>query len=183
MAKKSRRSFKLIFKVKIIKYYEKVRSKAKTAAKFNIDRKSVRRWLNERVKIFDSLFKRSRSYIHRNCSSHFPELERILNNFVIEQRSRGVCVTSREIKREALRIANNLNIINFTASNGWFENFLKRFNFTLRRISSTGRQLPTNIKEIIQDHLKTCADDMAGRDRSEVFNFDETCVYLDNPSK
>ncbi len=66
-------------------------------------------------------------------------------------------------------------------SRGWLFNFLKRKNLVLRRVTSGGKQLPLNTKQIISDFHDLCKIKRVGLSRASVFNFDETSVQLDQP--
>ena len=44
----------------------------------------------------------------------------------------------------------------FTASEGWLRGFLRRKNYTLRRITTTGRDLPSDFLETIVQFHKDC---------------------------
>ena len=94
-----------------------------------------------------------------------------------------MCLTGLTIKSKALSLAKSQNISDFKASSGWLRRFLNRFDYTLRRITSVGRELPVNFKDVIENILSFCADNILNRERSSVFNMDETCVYLDSPGK
>jgi hypothetical protein len=41
----------------------------------------------------------------------------------------------------------------FKASGGWLRNFLKRKNLVLRRITTTGRDLPTNTLQTVKEFI------------------------------
>ena len=74
--------------------------------------------------------------------------------------------------------------VEFQASNGWFINFCKRHRYTLRRITTTGRELPSNSIEIIKKFLSDFQriTSSFGFSRDQIVNMDETAIYLDNPS-
>jgi hypothetical protein len=64
-------------------------------------------------------------------------------------------------------------------------NFLRRNRFVLRRITTTGRDLPENAIEnilaFIADMEKTFGDQI-DIDFDSIVNMDETFVYIDMPS-
>lgn len=77
--------------------------------------------------------------------SMYPAMENQLANWISEKRNLGCCITANSIKSKAIEYFNELyknteeGIVEFNCSNGWFNNFLKRKNFTLRRITTSGR--------------------------------------------
>ncbi|CAF1130576.1 unnamed protein product, partial [Brachionus calyciflorus] len=73
----------------------------------------------------------------------------------------------------------------FIASDEWLDGWLKRNNKTLRRVTSTGRDLPSNFGVKLADFLKISIECFrnVNRDRTKIFNMDETSIYLDCPSR
>ena len=71
-------------------------------------------------------------------------MENELFAWIMERRAAGLCVStglcvSGMIRAEALRILPNGT---FSASNGWLDRFMKRKRLTIRRITTSGRELP-----------------------------------------
>ena len=64
---------------------------------------------------------------------------------------------------------------------GW----LRRHNKALRRVTTTGRELPSNSKLILESFFLNCVEILRkyNFDRSKIYNMDETSIYLDCPSK
>ncbi len=63
--------------------------------------------------------------------------------------------------------------------------FLRRKNFTLRRITTTGRDLPSDFLETIVQFHKDCEIIVIDDDEfyaNALINMDETIVYVDKPS-
>jgi hypothetical protein len=112
--------------------------------------------------------------------AHFPVLEESLLRYVQAMRRDGAVVTGITILNKARALAQELNVINFVGSRGWLFNFLRRHNLVLRRITSGGKQLPINTKQIIRDFHERCMTLRIGLNRSEIFNADETSIQLDS---
>ena len=78
------------------------------------------------------------------------------------------------------------DIPRFCASNGWFENFLKRKNLVLQlsRITAKGRVLPKNFRAISLDYFSRNNEIFrkANFNRNLLMNMDQTSVYVDFPS-
>jgi hypothetical protein len=66
-------------------------------------------------------------------------MENELFAWIMERRAAGLCVSTGMIRAEALRILPNGT---FSASNGWLDRFMKRKRLTIRRITTSGRELP-----------------------------------------
>ena len=73
--------------------------------------------------------------------------------------------------------------LTFKASAGWLENFLRRHNLVLRRITSSGRDLPTNCGVVIAAFFRSNIEIFraAKFNRDLLMNMDETSVYVDFP--
>lgn len=105
-------------------------------------------------------------------------------------RAEKACVSGLSIQQEALKIFNRVYdgrieaSVAFSASEGWKTNFLQRHDLVLRRITTSGRDLPRNsitaIREFINDYQLLRG--MPNYERRIVINGDETAIYLDAPS-
>jgi len=72
-----------------------------------------------------------------------------------------------------------------TASNGWVRLFMRRWNFTLRRISGRGTAFKDRTHSVIIKYLCQVSDTIEkhGFKDNEIINFDETSFYMDSVSK
>ena len=95
------RQFSLAFKVKIVKYYESLqdnrpireRSIGFVSKKAHIHRQCLKKWLKTRVRLFDELNKHGRykmKPVSDKCEC--PVMERLVKDWVIAERSHGVCI-------------------------------------------------------------------------------------------
>ncbi len=75
----------------------------------------------------------------------------------------GLCVTTGIIQANALRILPNET---FSASNGWFDRFMKRKRLTIRRITTSGRELPRFALIHINKFLTECELGLIARSKS-----------------
>jgi hypothetical protein len=90
-------------------------------------------------------------------------------------------ISGTKILVQAKLIAKRLNLDNFQGSHGWLVNFLSRFCFTLRRIGSAGKDLPLNVKPLIEKFHEACRAKRVHFTRSQILNADETNIQLDSP--
>ncbi|CAF0774012.1 unnamed protein product [Brachionus calyciflorus] len=134
--------YNLAFKLKVIKFAEST-SKNKASKAFKVSRKQISKWIANKQKIFDSPGRLTRARVRRDDTAMYPDLENELKAWILEQRLLGYVVDGKSIKKQALEISTR-DHLNFRASNGWFSRFLKRSNFVLRRITTSGRDLPSN---------------------------------------
>jgi hypothetical protein len=126
----------------------------------------------------------------RTKNSYKPshlEMEIKLKDWILQERALGVCISGLVIRVKAFEIERAIcNQMNkpclFKPSNGLMGNFLRRNRFVLRRIPTTGRDLPENaienILSFIADMEKTFGDQI-DIDFDSIVNMDETFVYID----
>jgi len=95
-------------------------------------------------------------------------------------REQGRCVTGNMVKQQALQLSGN---VEFRASNGWLQNFLKRKHLVRRRITTSGRDLPRNAGQLVRDLLESSSKYRTPDfSRQSLVNMDETSIYLDDSS-
>ncbi|CAF0709703.1 unnamed protein product [Brachionus calyciflorus] len=172
--------YSLAFKLRAIKFAES-NSNNKASKRFKVSHKQIRKWIENKQKIIESPSRVTRARIKRDGTALYQELENELKAWIIEQRLLGYIVDGKSIKRQALDIARRDNL-EFRASSGWFSRFLKRSNFVLRRITTSGRDLPKNSKDVVLNFVNKCKHELCGVPRSSIINFDETSIYLDSRS-
>ena len=120
----------------------------------------MKEWQNKKEKIENMKYKRNTFKVKSGkVFSRYPDMEKELKKWIIDKRSKGGCECGFAIKQQASEIYRNVygsNFGNFQSSNGWIIKFLKRKNIVLRRITTTGRDLPPNTQTIINDFFATC---------------------------
>ncbi|CAF1027868.1 unnamed protein product [Brachionus calyciflorus] len=188
---KTRTRFNLDFKVKVISYYQAGHSINKCSNHFDIDRRIVSSWIRSQTRIKNMKLKRSvfRCKSQKDLAS-YPLMESQLIDWIKEKRSNGACISGFSIRQKAIelysRIYSNVDESNvqFKASNGWLVNFCKRKNLVLRRITTSGRELPKNTPTVVKQFFSTCQNivNLPTYSSNKVINMDESSVYLDFPS-
>ncbi len=69
----------------------------------------------------------------------------------------------------------------FVASNGWLHNFLGRYGLTLRRTTSTGRDLPGDCIKTIKHFITSCDKSFVEVELAAILAMDQTAIYQDAP--
>ncbi|CAF0945799.1 unnamed protein product [Brachionus calyciflorus] len=181
----------LSFKGKVINFYQKGNSINKCALEFKIDRRIISRWIKKESRIINTKLKRQRFAVtsERNMAM-YPVMENQLSNWIYEKRNQGCCITANSIRSKAIELFTTIykntdeSVTDFQCSNGWFYNFLKRKNFALRRITTSGRELPKNSISIIKNFFADCQKITNEPDfrPEKLINVDEKSIYLDFPT-
>lgn len=70
----------------------------------------------------------------RMRTSNFEDVEVVLIKWFKNVRSNNIFVSGNILKEKALEIANELNVENFNASNGWIERFKERHGLSFKKI-------------------------------------------------
>jgi hypothetical protein len=156
----------------------------KTSREFIVDRKTLRSWVANQASIRDTSMKSKRARrAYTGTKRPYEEMERELIAWIIENRNRGVCIGGKDIRFKALSILKTKNQDNFLASKGWLMKFLAHNRLSLRRITSVGAAKPKNLGQTVNNFIVDCESNFSGVSRNEIFNMDETAVYLDFPRK
>ena len=117
-------------------------------------------------------------------------METKLVEWITFQRSLGVWISGFTIRVKALELEQDIcqllfKPLLFKASQGWLYNFIRRLKFVLRRITTTGRELPENCIETILSFISQM-EKLFGSEEDvnfdSIINMDETCIYIDMPS-
>ena len=185
---KKRNSYSLKFKQKALVALAKNNNNYQnTAKRLGISRQSLMKWAKQKNKILNTNFKNIRRRVQTSANRAFyPTMENSLNEWIKDSRARGVCISGFSLKVKAIEIMREdetqTNMPQFKASDGWLFNFLRRKKLTLRRITTTGRDLPTNSANIIRNFIDDCSNRFTNINRAQIINMDEIAVYIDYPS-
>ena len=109
-------------------------------------------------------------------------MEEQLFQWITEHRTQDHCVSGRMIRLRALQITNDFYAVhnNFSASEGWFHRFLRRHKLALRRVTTSGRDLPSNVGQIIEHFLENSQNEfiVPNFNLRNVANMDETSNFI-----
>jgi hypothetical protein len=90
---------------------------------------------------------------HRRRRHRHPTMENEFLAWVMEKRASSLCVITGMIQAHALRTLPNRT---FSASNGWFDRFVNRKRLTIRRITTSDRELPRDTLNHTKKFLTEC---------------------------
>jgi len=72
------------------------------------------------------------------------EIEEKVFHWIVSMRARHLRITRKSISRTALNFAGVSST--FKASNGWIDNFLKRYSLSLRRKTHVSQRVPEDVE-------------------------------------
>jgi len=177
-----RKSYTVAQKLKIIQAVEKHGSITATAKYHNINKSMLSRWIKQ-----ENAFKTAKKSVRKIGSGRtptFPAQEEIVNEYILQQRSRNYIVSYNAIKSKM----SSLTPSYFKASNGWLYSFLKRYKLSLRICTTTVKRATTlstsitNRADSFHSFVLDSVKDWKGKE-FDIWNMDETPVWLDMPAK
>lgn len=197
MPPKSRRSFSLEFKLKVLDALQRNGGNVSgTAREFNVARRVVercrgqeetQRHLARKSKKRGDTLRRRRRLTKSEGSAHFSDLEDLLYDWIREQRNEGLLVHGRAVQSKAKQIANDLygeNGIEFKASGGWLSRFYRRKKLVSRRVTSVGQELPTNADALAEKFIADTSSLISTKKLPDISiaNMDESPYWFDMPT-
>ena len=170
------KNYSIGFKLHIIKFAElnRVRKASKT---FGPEPKLIRNWRKTKEQLLTESNKVARMIIQKLPSPKHADMQNQLYEWLCERREEGVCINTAMMKIEAKRL-----VPEFKASNGWFERFIAKKHLSVRRVTTSGRDLPNNVEAIVDKYLETCHESYSvpNFNRITLCNMDQTSIYLDS---
>lgn len=179
MAPKRHMSYTAAFKLQVIERAEVTGNRA-AARDFEIDERCIRRWRSEKPSLQD-MPKGKRA--KRSGVAHWPELEDILEKWILEEREKGHPVSTVKVRLQAKKIATNMGISDFNGNPNWCHRFMTRKKLSVRSKTTIGQTLPSDWKEKKESFLQFVKDLISekGFKESQIINMDEVPLTFDCP--
>ena len=150
------------------------------AIDFNVDSSVIRRLLSdeEQSKAMEAC-KMGRGRSKRIRQGAYPELESRLMEVLRWVRSNGLPLSKRAIRvlanieKQKMCASGDAHIIvNFTASDGWAMNFIRRHGLVTKRLHGAAASAPNCIES-----LRKLQEDLKNYPLSHIYNMDETGLF------
>jgi hypothetical protein len=119
----------------------------------------------------------------------YPEAEKELYDWVLDQRKKGLAVTFVTIRISMNEILDRADIAalygdlttEFKATTGWLNAFMKRHNLTRRRRTKISQKLPEQLEEKLEEFYWFIIRLRIRKsfELCNIFNMDETPVWFD----
>lgn len=181
-----KRSYTLAFKESAVRKAQNS-SNRQAARDVGVDEKRIREWrtklpLLQQAGAGPSSKKRCR-LPGGGRKPLMPEVEQAVADWVVLQRQSYHRVTRRAISIKAKALAVAQGQINFAASAGWVDNFMRRYDFTIRRRTTTGQRLPPELTAKVTKFVQFCSKQRNVHKLAPgcIGNMDETAIWADMP--
>lgn len=152
----------------------------RAAAKYGVDRKSLRQWSKKENQLMEMP---KNKCAMRKSEVHWPKMEEHIINLVAKMRKDGYVVTRNFIRDEAIKWSfNNREMsVNFKASINWVSRFMKRHNLVLRLKTKIAQKLPADLETKLIDFQQYIIQKRTEYDfpLASIGNMDETPVQFD----
>lgn len=187
VVKRKRTSYSVGQKVEVVTYAKQF-GRNKAAAHFKLDKSMVGRWVKASTSWTDKTNRNSKS-IGSGRKVFYPETEKKLYDWIIDQRKAGLAVNYAIIRVKMLEIMREPDIIalygdltnSFRLSNRWLYAFMKRRKLSLRRRTKIGQKLPKQTEELLENFHRFVIRLRIEKsyEMCNIFNMDETPVWFD----
>jgi len=159
------------FKRDVISYYITYNF-AMTLAKFTLPYGTLKSWIYKYSQLGDEFFLDKRAL---NKPKSIDEADVVINEFISNLRKYHLPVTASMVKQKALQVVTKQD---FTASDRWFQNFLKRSRLALRKKTHVVQKLKDDYKTEVLKYFSKLDEIRKGDERIIFLNFDEVAFPL-----
>ena len=167
-------------RVEIIKLVVKVGvSKREAARRYHVTENSIRNLLKDKERILSRYHMGNediRDERQRGGFAKHQDLEEKLYEWVKTLRARQVPLPPSLIQFRAKRMAEEMNISAFNASNGWYARFTRRNQVTARMLCGEGGDVDINDPTLV-DAMEALREKVAQYPPENVYNMDETGLF------
>ena len=168
-------------RVEVVKLLESGQSSRVIAAKLGVGRTQIQNVCKRKREImeeYDSNSNPESKRVRRVTAN--DEINELCYKWFVDATSRQVNVSGPLLQQKALKIASELNIESFKASNGWLEAFLKRHNIVFKTMSGERGTVDMTTVDSWKERLPTVCE---GYSPSDIFNMDETGLFYRDTTK
>jgi len=121
-------------------------------------------------------FKGSNPNLKKSRTALYANLDEAIFQWFREQRTKAIPLDGNLIKAKALQYAEALGIEEFSATNGWFDGWKKRYDVSFKKLTGESGSAPTHDKDSWLEHKWPVI--RAGFQPEDIFNADETALYF-----
>ncbi len=181
-----RTSYSVEEKLTVIKYAQENGRNA-AANHFDLNGSMIGRWVRKNNELEKE--NKKKKHIGSGRKALYPEAEKLLYNWIIEQRKKGLAVNYISVRLQMCKILKEPAIktlyptgeYEFQGNLSWISSFMKRFDLSLRRRTKISQKLPEDTEEKLEEFRRFVIRlrMQYNFDLNNIFNMDETPVWFD----
>jgi hypothetical protein len=112
----------------------------------------------------------------------WPTIEKKLYDWIVNERAKGMRISTVRVLQESKRIAQEDNINNFKAYPSWVFGFMKKNNLSVHFSTSVGQKLPSDWEAEVAKFCSYLRENLFGVDACHFRNMDQVPISFDMPS-
>ncbi|KAM3915673.1 pogo transposable element with KRAB domain [Leptodactylus fuscus] len=182
MSKQKRLSYKIPFKLEVVKY---AKEHGNRAAERHFGPPPTEKMIREWRKQEEALQKADKSkHTFREHTAKWPQIDVEMKEWIIHHRNNGLSVSTKMIRYEAKRLAAEKGIDDFTGSASWCYRFMRRSGLAMRTKTRIAQKMPKEYESKILSFHKFVIDARKknGFEIGQIGNMDEVPLTFDVPS-
>ena len=173
MAKRKRKELTLQEKVDVIACKDKnpaigIREKAE---KFKCGKTQIQSTLRDKRKLLHKFAKNGNASSKRARMCRFQDIDSAMLEWFRMARSKNIPVSGPMLQAKAVAVAEQMQLENFKASNGWLEKFKTQYKIKGMTVSDESGEVREQTVESWKKHLPQI---LAGYSPEDILNMDET---------
>ena len=164
-------------KIQVIDAVNSGLSNVKVASKFQCGRTQIAYILLNKTAILEAYTngtKSSTKYL-QPCNCQYHEINVKVLEFYFNARSKNMPVNGGLLKAEALAVVTNLNLKEFSASNGWLDSFSARHQLRYGTLHGQSAGVDSDVCDQWRHQLPCLCEGYSMRD---IWNIDETGIFF-----
>ena len=126
----------LVNKYNALKEIDAGQSCIATAKKYGVAKNTVSHWLKKKAEIFEIVERKNASKKRKRMkTATYEELDSAVYKWLKTARYNNIPISCSVFKEKALEFAKSLDLKDFQASDGWMDQWKKRFNVSFKTVS------------------------------------------------
>lgn len=177
--KQSRRSFDAKFKLRAVEFAEQHGNRA-AGREFDVAEKLIRDW-RKAHSVLRTM--KSTKKANRGKKARWPDLERSLRTWVLQQRAEGRGLSTVQLRLKAKALAVETNTEGFSGGPSWCFRFMRRNQLVMRARTTVSQKLPDDFQAQLERFSSFVREEIAKKNvsASHIVNMDEVPLTFDIP--
>ncbi|XP_053390017.1 tigger transposable element-derived protein 4-like [Mercenaria mercenaria] len=180
-SKRDRKCLTLEDRVKCLKLLELGKSSCVVAAKIGVGRMQVQNVLKRKREIMEEYESNGNLSLKRlKRDTEYSDINSLVYRWFLDATARLFPVSGPLIQEKARTFAQDLGFVDFKASNGWLESFLKRNNIVFKTQSGQHGEVKRDTVSQWKESIPSACESYAPEN---IFRMDETGLFYKDSTK